>query len=184
MNAYTFHNSTQCGIPLWLSAMWLYTCMILIFYSAPIMFFCDATMYIYDDSDARQPHSCWMWDKVFKYGLADSYGPPYDVDFDFQPKKDSVRPLHWCWMCHSPQTGCAWRIAPTIYISGTNRVIVAHDLYCCLLLELSDHNNSNLAFWPSQWWHTAAQHFENRGTIYSYFDFSLKQQFSVALPTP
>jgi len=27
-------------------------------------------------------------------------------------------------------------------------------------------------------------HFENRGTIYSYFDFSLKQQFSVALPTP
>jgi len=27
-------------------------------------------------------------------------------------------------------------------------------------------------------------HFENRGTIYSYFDFSLKPAISVALPTP
>jgi len=27
--------------------MWLYTCMVLIFYSTPAVFFCDATMYIY-----------------------------------------------------------------------------------------------------------------------------------------
>jgi len=33
-----------------------YTCMILIFYSTPAMFFCDATMYIYDNSNALEPH--------------------------------------------------------------------------------------------------------------------------------
>jgi len=26
------------------------------------MFFCDATMYIYDNSNALEPHSCWMWE--------------------------------------------------------------------------------------------------------------------------
>jgi len=26
------------------------------------MFFCDATMYIYDDSTALEPHYCWMWE--------------------------------------------------------------------------------------------------------------------------
>jgi len=41
-----------------LSAMWLYTRMILIFYSTPAVFFCDATMYIYDDSTTLEPHSC------------------------------------------------------------------------------------------------------------------------------
>jgi len=40
----------------------------------------------------------------------------------------------------------------------------------------------NLPSFTSHSW--TPEHFENRGTIYSYFDFSLKQQFSVALPTP
>ena len=31
-------------------------------FSTPTMFFCDATMYIYDDSTAFEPRSCWMWD--------------------------------------------------------------------------------------------------------------------------
>jgi len=39
-------------------AMWPYTCMILIFYSTSATFFCDLTMYIYDDSTALEPHSC------------------------------------------------------------------------------------------------------------------------------
>jgi len=26
------------------------------------MFFCGATMYIYDKSNALEPHSWWMWD--------------------------------------------------------------------------------------------------------------------------
>jgi len=42
--------------------MWPYTCIVLIFYSTPAMFFCDATMYIYEDSTALEPHYCWMWE--------------------------------------------------------------------------------------------------------------------------
>jgi len=42
--------------------MWPYTCILVIFDSTPAMFFCDATMYIYDDSTALEPHFCWMWD--------------------------------------------------------------------------------------------------------------------------
>jgi len=38
--------------------MWPYTCMVLIFYSTPAMFFCDATMHIYEDSTALEPHYC------------------------------------------------------------------------------------------------------------------------------
>jgi len=41
-----------------LSAMWPYTRMVLIFYSTPAVFFCDATMYIYEDSTALEPHYC------------------------------------------------------------------------------------------------------------------------------
>jgi len=39
------------------------------------------------------------------------------------------------WMCDSPQTGCAWRTTPFIYVARTsnNRVIMACELYCCLL---------------------------------------------------
>ena len=38
--------------------MWPCTCMIIIFYSQLTLFFCDATMYIYDDSTTLAPHSC------------------------------------------------------------------------------------------------------------------------------
>jgi len=33
---------------------------LLIFYSTPAVFFCDATMYIYEDSTALEPHYCSM----------------------------------------------------------------------------------------------------------------------------
>ena len=38
-------------------------------------------------------------------------------------------------MCDSPRTGCAWRTTPYIHVARTsnNRVIVAVELYCCLL---------------------------------------------------
>jgi len=41
--------------------------------------------------------------------------------------------LHW--LCDSPRTGCAWRTTPYIYVARTsnNRVIMACELYCCLL---------------------------------------------------
>jgi len=52
----------MCLFQMWFSAMWPYTCMILIFYSTPAAFFCDATMHIYDDSTALEPRSCRMWD--------------------------------------------------------------------------------------------------------------------------
>jgi len=40
-----------------LSAMWLYICMILILCSRPTpAMFCDATMYIYYNSTALEPH--------------------------------------------------------------------------------------------------------------------------------
>jgi len=35
--------------------------MTVIFYSTPAMFFCVATMYIYDNSTSLEPHSCWLW---------------------------------------------------------------------------------------------------------------------------
>ena len=39
------------------------------------------------------------------------------------------------WLCDSPRTGCAWRTTPYIYVAQTsnNRVIMACELYCCLL---------------------------------------------------
>jgi len=38
-------------------------------------------------------------------------------------------------MCDLPRTGCAWRTTPCIYVARTsnNRVIMACELYCCLL---------------------------------------------------
>ena len=38
-------------------------------------------------------------------------------------------------MCDSPRTGCAWRTTPYIYVAriSNNRVIMACELYCCLL---------------------------------------------------
>ena len=41
--------------------------------------------------------------------------------------------LHW--LCDSPWTGCAWKTTPYIHVARTsiNRVIVACELYCCLL---------------------------------------------------
>ena len=49
-----------CLFQTWLSAMWLYTCMIQTFYSTPIVFFGDLTIYIHDDSTALEPHFCRM----------------------------------------------------------------------------------------------------------------------------
>jgi len=40
------------------AAMWPYTCVTLIFYSIPAVFFRDEATYIYDDSTALEPHSC------------------------------------------------------------------------------------------------------------------------------
>ena len=39
------------------------------------------------------------------------------------------------WLCDSPRTGCTWRITPYINVTRTsnNRVIMACELYCCLL---------------------------------------------------
>jgi len=41
------------------------------------------------------------------------------------------------WMCDSPRTGCAWRTTPFIHVARTsnNRVIMACELYCCLLSQ-------------------------------------------------
>jgi len=51
--------------------------------------------------------------------------------------KDTVAtsPVVLRWMCDSPRTRCAWRTTPYIYVARTsnNRVIMACELYCCLL---------------------------------------------------
>ena len=41
------------------------------------------------------------------------------------------------WLCDSPRTGCGWRTTPYIYVARTsnNRVIMACELYCCLLTQ-------------------------------------------------
>ena len=47
----------------------------------------------------------------------------------------ATSPVVLRWLCDSPRTGWAWRTTPYIYVARTsnNRVIVACDLYCCLL---------------------------------------------------
>ena len=47
----------------------------------------------------------------------------------------ATSPVVWRWLCDSPWTGCAWRTTPYIYAAQTsnNRVIMACELYCCLL---------------------------------------------------
>ena len=47
----------------------------------------------------------------------------------------ATSPVVLCWLCDSPRTGCAWRTTPYIYVARTsnNRVIMACELYCCLL---------------------------------------------------
>jgi len=47
----------------------------------------------------------------------------------------ATSPVVLRWMCDSPRTGCAWRTTPFIYVARTsnNRVIMACELYCCLL---------------------------------------------------
>ena len=44
--------------------------------------------------------------------------------------------LRWCCviLCDSPRTGCAWRTTPSdVARTSNNRVIMACELYCCLL---------------------------------------------------
>ena len=47
----------------------------------------------------------------------------------------ATSPVVLRWLCDSPRTGCAWRTTPYIYVARTsnNRVIMACELYCCLL---------------------------------------------------
>jgi len=47
----------------------------------------------------------------------------------------ATSPVVLCWLCDSPRMGCAWRTTPYIYVERTsnNRVIMACELYCCLL---------------------------------------------------
>ena len=47
----------------------------------------------------------------------------------------ATSPVVLRWLCDSPRTGCAWRTTPYIYEVRTsnNRVIMACELYCCLL---------------------------------------------------
>jgi len=49
----------------------------------------------------------------------------------------ATSPVVLRWLCDSPRTGCAWRITPYIHVARTsnNRVIMACELYCCLLLQ-------------------------------------------------
>ena len=47
----------------------------------------------------------------------------------------ATSPVVLRWLCDSPRTGYAWRTTPYIYVAPTsnNRVIMACELYCCLL---------------------------------------------------
>ena len=47
----------------------------------------------------------------------------------------ATSPVPLRWLCDSPRMGCAWRTTPYIYVAWTsnNRVIIACELYCCLL---------------------------------------------------
>jgi len=47
----------------------------------------------------------------------------------------ATSPVVLRWLCDSPRMGCAWRTTPYIYLARTsnNRVIMACELYCCLL---------------------------------------------------
>jgi len=47
----------------------------------------------------------------------------------------ATSPVMLRWLCDSPGTGCARRTTPYIYVARTrnNRVIMACELYCCLL---------------------------------------------------
>jgi len=47
----------------------------------------------------------------------------------------ATSPVVLRWLCDSPLTGCAWRTTPYIYAARTssNRVIMACELYYCLL---------------------------------------------------
>ena len=51
------------------------------------------------------------------------------------PNTVATSPVVLRWLCDSPRTGCAWRTTPYIYVARTsnNRVIMACELYCCLL---------------------------------------------------
>jgi len=64
MNACTLHSSTQSVILVWFSVIRrafcdvAYTCMMLIFYSTPAVFFFDATVSVYDNSTVLEPRYC------------------------------------------------------------------------------------------------------------------------------
>ena len=47
----------------------------------------------------------------------------------------ATSPVVLRWLCDSPRMGCAWRTTPYVYVARTsnNRVIMACELYCCLL---------------------------------------------------
>ena len=47
----------------------------------------------------------------------------------------ATSPVVLRWLCDSPRTRCACRTTPHIYVArtGNNRVIMACELYCCLL---------------------------------------------------
>ena len=47
----------------------------------------------------------------------------------------ATSPVVLRWLCDSPRTGYAWRTTPYIYVGRTsnNRMIMACELYCCLL---------------------------------------------------
>jgi len=57
-----------------------YTSMMLIFYRTPAVFFCDAAMYIYDDSTALEPHSLSFLMRLGSY---------HNTMSTSRPKKDS-----------------------------------------------------------------------------------------------
>jgi len=54
---------------------------------------------------------------------------------DFTDSTVATSPVVLRWLYDSPRTGCARRTTPYIYVARTsnNRVIMACELYCCLL---------------------------------------------------
>ena len=87
----------------------------------------------------------WKFDKIFtdlqffifKFGRAELTNAHRSdwTGLNFAYGVVATSPVVLRWLCDSPRTGCAWRTTPYIYVARTshNRVIMACELYCCLL---------------------------------------------------
>ena len=104
-------------------------------------------------------HAIAAWDAEFsRFCLAIINIPPTK-----QISAVATSPLALRWVCDSPRTGCARTTTIYIYIwTNNNRVIAAHDLYCCLLPQcealrtcrsgFSDRNSARTpGHWKNRW---------------------------------